>query len=214
MKRVSILLSMILLSFVMIAQNDVKKEQSGQVIKIPAKLLDAKSLNQTWLPEFALSPDPVKSDDDHWAESGPNPYLIVDLGKSYMIEEFRQLDSKAQRPKFPNVSKYNIYVAEEMPKSGIKDIKWVSVVNATGREEENIKIDKLDTPVKARYVKYEAILDAKETIRLYRFEVYGTEYVAKLDPEAKKTWLWVGLIVVVLLAGGAFFFFKRKEFRL
>ncbi|MDL2245455.1 LPXTG cell wall anchor domain-containing protein [Parabacteroides sp. OttesenSCG-928-J18] len=219
MKKVCILLSMLFLSLSLSAQNTVEanQQQEPTVLSCRAKVIYPQNSSEDWPVSKLFSCETAVLEDDHWAEKGPNPEFIIDLKKMCMISEFRIIDSKALRPKFPNIADYFISVSETINDENPRQSDWIQVVTAEG-QDENYKRNSID-PIKGRYVRFIAKLPAKETVRLYRFEVWGVEYVAPVEPrtidkiKSNNNWIWISLLVLILLAGGGYFFFKRKEFR-
>ncbi|MDH6343913.1 LPXTG-motif cell wall-anchored protein [Parabacteroides sp. PFB2-12] len=217
MKKVSILLSMLFLTLSLAAQNNAEtnKQPAPKVLSHKATVVYAKNSTEQWSASRLFSGETAELIEDHWAEKGPNPEFIIDLGRMCMISEFRIIDSKALRKNFPNISDYFIYVSETIDKKDPLQTTWTQVVNAVGQDED-YKRNSI-TPTKGRYVRFMAKLPAKDTVRLYRFEVWGDDNVVPGVVEKIKNnnnWIWISLLVLIVLAGGAFFFFKRKEFRI
>lgn len=120
------------------------------------------------------------------ADNNPIKYVVIDLEDNYDISSFKMYDCKTLVPQDPNVDHYKISVSADTPDlskitpTGDRNTCWTTVVERYDNESENIKEDKLETPVRARYVKFElprVTKDGKEynttTHRIYALDVFG-----------------------------------------
>ena len=111
---------------------------------------------------------------------------MIDLEDNYDISSFKMYDCKTLVPQDPNVDHYKISVSADTPDlskitpAGDQNTCWTTVVERYDTQSENIKEDKLDTSVSARYVKFElprVKKDGKEynttTHRIYALDVFG-----------------------------------------
>ncbi|MDL2257016.1 discoidin domain-containing protein [Bacteroidales bacterium OttesenSCG-928-I14] len=119
-------------------------------------------------------------------EDEPFRYVVYDLEGQYDMSEFKVYDRSAfgDETTDSNIYGCNIYVSETAPDmsliSGLEDLNtnWTQVADIEDALDIDIKEVKLSTPVKGRFVKLEIPymkIPADEAVRLYQFEVYGTE---------------------------------------
>ena len=122
-----------------------------------------------------LGADEVRSRSDKWfSTTVENPWVIFSLADYYLIEkiEFRDGRWYEKEEGVTNVSSYKVYVST----TGTDDGDWQEIISETGVADQEIKTKTLDTPVEARYVKFEAVgggTDPKK-IWIYGFDIYGT----------------------------------------
>ena len=122
-----------------------------------------------------LGEDEVQSRSDKWfSTTVENPWVIFSLADYYLIEkiEFRDGRWYEKEEGVTNVSSYKVYVST----TGTDDGDWQEIISETGVADQEIKTKTLDTPVEARYVKFEAVgggTDPKK-IWIYGFDIYGT----------------------------------------
>lgn len=114
-------------------------------------------------------------------DSDPLKYMVIDLEKTYDINKFAIYDCKTLEPD-DNITGCNIYVSETAPSlelignTGDENTCWTEVVNSNDEGGVNVKEYALSAPVKGRYVKLVIPRDKTTgTVRLFQFEVYGTE---------------------------------------
>ncbi|MGP1590276.1 MAG: endo-beta-N-acetylglucosaminidase [Prevotella sp.] len=102
-----------------------------------------------------------------WCNIGTNHECVIDLLGAYRLYGFKIYDCKSGPEIAENFDKYRISVSED-------GVNWTLVVNEKNRLNDNIKIDYI-TPLKARYVKLNPYSDKGMTLRMWEFEVLGSD---------------------------------------
>ncbi len=111
-----------------------------------------------------------------WCENvTENPWVIFELTDEYDVDRFLIRDAKTVEGYNGNMPEYWIYVSA----TGTGDSDWQKTVHQTGVGNENTKVVNLETPVKARYIKFVATRginndnNPENAIRIYGFDVHG-----------------------------------------
>ena len=119
-------------------------------------------------------------------------YMVIDLEDTYDISKFKIYDTHTLDPNTDkNMDGYQIFVSTEAPDMSLIDpledhnTVWTKVVDATGRVNESIKEDAIETTT-GRYVKLLIPRSrVSTTTRLYQFEVYGKKHTSAVDAADK-----------------------------
>lgn len=142
------------------------------------------------------------SGDDKWCDNtSETPWVIFELTDYYNLDKFVITDARIREKDNGNIATYKIYVTTEdhdtdkydtdLGIEGWNTSDWELVVSKEGmgnEDEYTVKEDVLDTPKKARYVKF-VVLDKgvrnnngnpENAVRIYGFDIYG-EFEGKID---------------------------------
>lgn len=132
-----------------------------------------------------LIPD-IATNTDKWCDaSTAQPWVILELSNYYDIDKFVITDARIRELNNGNFSEYKIFVTDKAYDGvigGWDDADWTEVAYRSGEGDSIVKTVKLDTPIKARYVKL-LILNKgvrhdngnpENAIRVYGFDIYGS----------------------------------------
>lgn len=120
-----------------------------------------------------------------WCEiSNERPWVIIELSDYYNLSRFVWRDATTREPQNGNVPEYWIYVST----TGTSDEDFGEpVIHKTEQGDVEVKDDRLDTPVEARYIKFVTTRgyrrdngDRENGIRIYGMDIYGT-YSREID---------------------------------
>lgn len=111
-------------------------------------------------------------------DKNENPWVIFELTDIYSLSRFVFRDVAPYEKGNGNVPEYWIYTST----TGTSDADFgESLIHKTGQGSVDVKGDRLDTPVDARYVKFVASRGTRtdngnkeNAIRIYGFDIYGT----------------------------------------
>lgn len=132
-----------------------------------------------------LIPD-MATNTDKWCDANTaQPWVILELSNYYDIDKFVITDARIRELNNGNFSEYKIFVTDKAYDGvigGWDDADWTEVAYRSGEGDSIVKTVKLDTPIKARYVKL-LILNKgvrhdngkpENAIRVYGFDIYGS----------------------------------------
>lgn len=118
-----------------------------------------------WLIDGIQSPD--KTGQKWCAEGKREHWVIIDLEQMYNIYRLRFFDAKT-RENYDNIGAYKVWISKDGQ-------QWDAVLDETGRSAEKTKDDYI-APTIGRYVKFMPYDPQTPcTIRIFEYEVYGTE---------------------------------------
>lgn len=101
------------------------------------------------------------------------PWVVMELADVYAVDRFVIRDAKTVEGFNGNMPEYWIYTS-------LDGENWTETVHRSGVAGENIKIDELEAPVEARFVKLLCTRghnnngDAENATRIYGFDIHGT----------------------------------------
>lgn len=114
-----------------------------------------------------------------WCEiSNERPWVIIELADFYNIDRIVWRDATTREPQNGNVPEYWVYAST----TGTADADFGEpIIHRTGQGDVEIKDDRLDIPVEARYLKFVATRGTRRDngqrengIRIYGMDIYGT----------------------------------------
>ena len=92
-------------------------------------------------------------------ETDPYRYAVIDLESLCLIDSFAIYDARSIQGGVTNMNAYQIYVSQERPdlslitSTGDSNSCWTLVADRKNQGAQNIKVENMPEPVKARYVK-------------------------------------------------------------
>lgn len=111
------------------------------------------------------------STSEKWCTSSTNPWVIIDLEKSYKLYRFEIFDCQLKEGG-ANCDNYDIEVS-------IDKVNWTKVVSKTDNGVKH-HIDWCK-PTIARYIRWNIFWENPETIRVWEFQAYGEETGVVID---------------------------------
>lgn len=151
---------------------EVNNDKSLELVSVDKSIYSCSKWNEgdNEAPEYLLD-GKYSSDDvtmhEKWCASGNREYtVIIDLEQIYNIYRTRIMDCQVAESG-DNFNNYRIYISKDAQ-------DWKPVIEKTEQRSVKIKDDYI-APTEGRYVKLNIYDKSPFTIRVWEFEIYGTE---------------------------------------